>query len=161
MKRLRRFAAMLSVAGGLAACAAVHTETTTSFMAQHRNEARELERKGLLAEAQLHWRYVAALAPGDAEAASELKHLNDLIRIQRDKLVSQGEAELKAQRTRQATALFLKALALDGSDSRARARLGEMQTRVMFASQNNKDQKALADYKAQVEKQTAEKPTEN
>lgn len=149
----RRVVAALLIMGCLAGCVAAGPDYTAAFIAQTRNEARALEAKGALAEARLRWRYVAALSPNDPEAAAAIEHLTGVIRDRRDALVRQGDAALKAGRTAQARTFYLKALALDGTDSRARGSLAEMDLRAMLANQekkDQKDQKAMSEYMAQV-----------
>jgi hypothetical protein len=154
---MRRLLAIL-IALGLPGCVTTGPDATVAFVAQSRTQARDLEAKGALADARLHWRYVATLAPADAEAAAEIARLTRTIADRRDALVRQGEAALKAGRTTQARTFYLKALALDGSDARARGGLAEMDVRAMLANQDKKDQKdqkAMSEYVAQVHKNEA------
>jgi Flp pilus assembly protein TadD len=149
-----RIVAMLLIAGSLSACVTTgQPDYTAAFVAQTRGEAHTLEAKGALADARLRWRYVAALSPNDAEAASEIARLNGVIRDRRDALVRQGDAALKAGRAVQARTFYLKALALDGTDARARGGLADMDGRLLLANQekkDQKDQKAMSEYMAQV-----------
>jgi hypothetical protein len=149
----RRTIAVLLIVGCLAGCATVAPDNATTFIAQYRGEARTLETKGALADARLRWRYVAALSPNDAEASAEIQRLAGVIRERRDALVRQGEAVMKAGRAAQARTFYLKALALDGTDARARGALADMDQRAMLAFQekkDQKDQKAMSEYMAQV-----------
>lgn len=146
--------AALLIAAWLTGCAtAKGPDTTTAFAAQSRGEARAFEAKGALADARLHWHYVAAVSPNDPEAAAEIRRLTGVIAERRDALVRQGEAAMKAGRAAQARTFYLKALALDGTDARARGALADMDVRGMLAFQekkDQKDQKAMSDYVAQV-----------
>jgi hypothetical protein len=149
-----RSKAVFLMAGLLAGCVATgQPDYTAAFVAQTRGEARALEAKGALADSRLRWRYVAALRPNDAEATSEIVRLTGVIRDRRDALVRQGDAALKVGRTAQARTFYLKALTLDGSDSRARSGLADMDQRALLANQekkDQKDQKAMSEYMAQV-----------
>ena len=117
---------------------------TAQFIADERVEARRLDAAGILPEARRHWRYVAALLPGDAEAKSEIARLDGAIRARVDALVAQGEAALMRNRLPDAQLAFLKALAIDGANERARSRLRELDNRAAFLAQDRKDQRARA-----------------
>ncbi|HTI86675.1 MAG TPA: hypothetical protein VL966_08725 [Alphaproteobacteria bacterium] len=149
-----RIIAVLLIAGSLSACVTTgQPDTTAAFVAQTRGDARTLEAKGALADARLRWRYVAALSSNDTEATGEIVRLTNLIRDRRDALVRQGDAALKAGRPAQARTFYLKALALDGTDARARSGLADMDVRVLLANQekkDQKDQKAMSEYMAQI-----------
>jgi hypothetical protein len=108
------------------------------FIAEQRTEAQHLEMQGMIAQARLHWRYVAAIAPDDPEATREIARLGALIRTRSDALLQQGEAALMRGRTAEAQQAFLKVLALDGTNERARTRLRELDTRAALISQMQK-----------------------
>jgi hypothetical protein len=110
-----------------------------TFVADQRAEAQRLDAQGMVAEARLHWRYVAVMVPNDAEAAREIARLDALIRTRSDALLQQGEAALMRGRTADAQLAYLKVLALDGSNQRARARLRELDTRAALVSQTQKN----------------------
>jgi hypothetical protein len=109
------------------------------FVADQRAEARRLDMQGMIAQAKLHWRYVAAIVPNDPEATREIARLDALIRMRSDGLLQQGEAALMRGRIADAQLAFLKVLALDGSNERARARLRELDTRAALISQTQKN----------------------
>jgi len=115
---------------------------TPQFIADQRAEARRLDASGLITEARLHWRYVAALLPNDAEAKSEVARLDAAIRARVDALIAQGAAAVARNRLPDAQLAFLKALAIDGTNERARSRLRELDTRAAFLAQDRKDQRA-------------------
>jgi hypothetical protein len=122
---------------------AVRNETP-QFIANQRAEARRLEAAGMATEARLHWRYVAALLPNDAEAKSEIARLDGPIRARVEALIALGEAAVARNRLPDAQAAFLKVLAIDGANERARTRLRELDTRAAFLAQDRKDQRARA-----------------
>jgi hypothetical protein len=126
------------------------------FVAEQRTEAQRLEMQGMIAQARLHWRYVAAIAPNDPEATREIARLGTLIRTRSDALLQQGEAALMRGRTAEAQQDFLKVLALDGTNERARARLRELDTRAALVSQM---QKTIRD-QAAAQRAGTESPTE-
>jgi hypothetical protein len=117
---------------------------TAQFIADERAVARHLDAAGIVSEARQHWRYVAALVPGDAEAKAEIARLDAAIRTRVDTLVAQGEAALTRNRLPDAQLAFLKALAIDGANERARSRLRELDNRAAFVAQDRKDQRARA-----------------
>lgn len=112
------------------------------FTAAQRAEARRLEATGALTRARLHWRYVLAMAPDDAEARQQISRLDTLIRTRRDAALAQGEAAMMRGQTAQAQTAFLRVLALDGANDQARRRLLELETRAAFARQDRKDMRA-------------------
>jgi hypothetical protein len=112
------------------------------FIAQQRTEARRLEGIGALTRARLHWRYVLAMAPDDAEVRQQIARLETLIRTRRDAALAQGEAAMVRGQTAQAQTAFLRVLALDGTNDQARRRLLELETRAAFARQDRKDARA-------------------
>jgi hypothetical protein len=109
------------------------------FVADQRAEARRLDMQGMIAQAKLHWRYVTAIVPNDPEATREISRLDALIRMRSDSLLQQGEAALMRGRIADAQLAFLKVLALDGGNERARARLRELDTRAALISQAQKN----------------------
>ncbi len=109
------------------------------FIADQRAEAQRLDMQGMVAQARLHWRYVAAMVPNDPEAAREIARLDALIRTRSDTLLQQGEAALMRGRTADAQLAFLKVLALDGNNQRARERLRELDMRAALVSQAQKN----------------------
>ena len=117
---------------------------TARFIADERVEARRLDAAGIMSEARRHWGYVAALSPSDAEAKSEIARLDAAIRARIDGLIAQGEAALTRNRLPDAQLAFLKVLAIDGVNERARSRLRELDTRAAFIAQDRKDQRARA-----------------
>jgi hypothetical protein len=117
-------------------------DRTAQFIADERIEARRLDAAGTMSEARRHWRYVAALLPSDVEAKSEIVRLDAAIRARIDALVAQGEAALTRNRLPDAQLAFLKALAIDGANERARSRLRELDNRASFLAQDRKDQRA-------------------
>jgi hypothetical protein len=126
------------------------------FIAEQRAEAQRLEMNGMVARARLHWRYIGAIVPNDPEAAREVARLGALIRTRSDMLLQQGEAALMRGRTAEAQVAFLKVLALDGGNQRARARLREIDTRAALVSQM---QKTIRD-QAAAQRAGTETPTE-
>ena len=116
----------------------------TQFIADQRADARRLDAAGMLLEARLHWRYVEALMPNDAEAKSEIARLDAAIRARVGVLLAQGEADFARNRLPDAQAAFLKTLAIDGANERARSRLRELDTRAAFIAQDRKDQRERA-----------------
>jgi hypothetical protein len=159
-----RISAVLFACGSLAACADMPMQVSApppvavpqmrpapagpnqvqGFLADQRAEARRLEATGQPADARLRWRYVAALAPNDAEARGEIARLDTVIRTRVDALIAQGEAAVMRNRLPDAQVAFLKALAMDGGNERARTRLRELDTRAAFVAQDRKDQRARA-----------------
>jgi hypothetical protein len=117
-------------------------DRTAQFIADERAEARRLDTAGIMPEARRHWRYVAALLPSDPEAKSEIARLDAAIRARVDALVAQGESALTRNRLPDAQLAFLKALAIDGANERARSRLRELDSRAAFFAQDRKDQRA-------------------
>jgi hypothetical protein len=115
---------------------------TSQFIADQRAEAHRLDASGMMMDARLHWRYVAALLPNDMEAKSELARLDAALRARVDALIAQGAAAIARNRLPDAQLAFLKALAIDGNNERARARLRELDTRAAFLAQDRKDQRA-------------------
>lgn len=116
----------------------------SQFIAQQRAEARRWDGTGALSRARQHWRYVLALAPGDAEAGQQIARLDTAIRTRRDAALAQGEAAMMRGRTAEAQTAFLRVLALDGANDQARRRLIELETRATFARQDRKDARARA-----------------
>jgi hypothetical protein len=114
------------------------------FIADQRAEARRLDAAAMLSEARLHWRYVAALLPNDPEAKAEIARLDGAIRARVDALVAQGDAAVMRNRLPDAQLAFLKALAIDGTNERARTRLRELDARSAFLAQDRKDQRDRA-----------------
>ena len=114
------------------------------FIADERAEARRLDAGASLSEARLHWRYVAALLPNDVEAKSQIARLDAAIRARLDALIAQGEAAVMRSRLPDAQLDFLKALAIDGTNERARTRLRELDAGAAFLAQDRKDQRARA-----------------
>ncbi len=112
------------------------------FIVQQRAEARRLEGTGALTRARQHWRYVQAVASDDAEARQQIARLDALIRTRRDAALAQGEAAMMRGQTAAAQTAFLRVLALDGANERARRRLTELETRAAFARQDRKDERA-------------------
>jgi hypothetical protein len=114
------------------------------FVAAQRADAHRLDAGGDLAGARLHWRYVEALAPGDAEAEREIARLDAAIKQRVAQLMTQGETALAAKRTAEAQTDFLKILALDGTDQRARGHLRDLDMRAGLAAQDRKAKMAQA-----------------
>ena len=119
-------------------------EGLAQFIALQRAQAHRLAAEGLPAKARLHWRYVAALLADDAEATREIARLGAAIRARTGAFIAQGEAALTRGRNAEAQTAFLKALALDGGNERARSRLREIDTRAVFTYQDRKDIRARA-----------------
>jgi len=119
-------------------------DRTAQFIADERVEAQRLDAAGTISEARRHWRYVAALLPSDVEAKSEIARLDAAIRARVNALVAQGEVALTRNRLPDAQLAFLKALAIDGANERARSRLRELDNRAAFLAQDRKDQRARA-----------------
>ena len=109
------------------------------FVSEQRAEAHRLDMQGMIAQAKLHWRYVAAVVPNDPEATREIARLDILIRTRSEDLLQQGEAALMRGRIADAQLAFLKVLALDGGNQRARARLRELDIRSALISQAQKN----------------------
>jgi hypothetical protein len=162
MTLLRIFAAVFTLAS-LAACAEMPMQVSVpvpqmrpvppappapnavpGFIADQRADARRLDAAGNFPEARLHWRYVAALLPNDMEAKAEIARLDGAIRAKVAALLAQGEADVARNRVPDAQAAFLKVLAIDGANERARTRLRELDTRAAFIAQDRKDQRARA-----------------
>lgn len=160
MKAALRLSVLGFVAASLAACAEMPMQVsmppppprpvapapnrTQDFIAEQRAEARRLDAAGQPADARLRWRYVAALAPNDTEARTEIARLDAVIRTRVDALIAQGETAMMRNRLPDAQLAFLKALAMDGSNERARNRLRELDTRASFVAQDRKDMRARA-----------------
>jgi hypothetical protein len=119
-------------------------DETSRFIADQRAEARRLDASGMMSESRQHWRYVAALLPNDAEAKAELVRLDSALRARVDAFIAQGAAAVARNRLPDAQLAFLKALAIDGSNERARARLRDLDTRAAFLAQDRKDERARA-----------------
>jgi hypothetical protein len=118
--------------------------STTQFVAAQRADAHRLDAGGDPAGARLHWRYVEALIPDDAEAEREIARLDGAIKQRVAQLMTQGEAALAANRTAEAQTDFLKVLVLDGANQRARGHLRDLDQRAGLAAQDRKDKMTQA-----------------
>ena len=127
------------------------------FVANQRAEALRLAMQGLIAQAKLHWRYVLAMVANDPEATREIGRLDALIRMRSDALLQQGDTALMRGRMPDAQLAYLKVLALDGDNQRARARLRELDRRAALVSQA---QKTIRDQAAAARRAGSETPTE-
>jgi tetratricopeptide (TPR) repeat protein len=156
---MKRVWSVVAVGVALAACekdvepvtvAPRHDTALSTFVADRKEAARKLEADGRPVQALREWRYIAAAAPRDEEARARIAELTELIETRKAGHFRDGEAALAKGQTRQAQLAFLKVLALDESDERARDRLREIDRTIALANQGKKDERAMAEYRATV-----------
>jgi len=159
MRSARQVSALTVVAALLASCAgqppapeptivAPVDTAVDQFVADRRVAAKRLEAAGDLAEALVDWRLVAAVRPRDSEAEREIDRLDSLIDRRKAGYLKQADDALGRGRQDEARTLYLKVLALDGSDAQALRHLRDIERRTVLANQKKKDEKALAEYRA-------------
>lgn len=120
------------------------------FVSSRRQNARQMEAGGRLAAALREWRYLAAVAPGDRTAKREISRLQRLIDARAAAHLRRADAAWRKGNGRQARVLYLKVLALDGTNRRALDRLRGLEREAVLAGQARKDETALAEYRAKM-----------
>lgn len=163
---LVRFFAVASIASALGACVTLQQSAPRvatakdvaldRFVSEHRRRARKLEANGSLAAALREWRYVSAAAPGDNTAHRKITRLERIIADRAEAYLGRADAAWRRNRRREAHLLYLKVLALDGTNRRALERLREQERAVIMAGQARKDDAALAEYRAHMSRHQAQ-----
>jgi len=112
------------------------------FQLSQQEMARRLESQGHLAEALIHWQFVAATQTKGGAADLEITRLKGIVAARRAELDRKGEIAISKGQTKQAKVYFLQALSFDESDAEARGKLREIDLKELWKQQDEKNKNA-------------------
>lgn len=115
----------------ISACSGDMTDTGT-FLEARQSIAAELEKDGSYADALTQWKILKAAYPEDENIDGEISRIESLIKLKIDKLLASLSKAKKQRKKDQIGTLYLKILALEPANVRARKALRQIEWDVAY-----------------------------